>query len=267
VTTDHRAGRPENESEPRAERRGSDSRARPRLRGRDRTLKQINDRFGVVFVLLIATFTVLACGLRTEWLFPITVALQGATLLAVLAAARVSQRWQNIARVTVCMCVLTAFAAVPGYGAAGKTAAAILSAALVAVCPVVIARSIMRRHVIDVSTVLGALCIYVLAGLFFAFLYSTMGQHTDHFFAQIQDGRSSDYVYFSFVTLTTTGYGDLTAAQSVGRAFAVQEALIGQVYLVTVVAVLVSNLAPTRRRAAMAEADEAAASDPPPDEA
>ena len=49
-------------------------------------------------------------------------------------------------------------------------------------------------------------------------------------------------VYFSFVTLTTVGYGDLTASNSVGRAFAVQEALFGQIYLVTVVALLVSNL-------------------------
>jgi voltage-gated potassium channel Kch len=51
-----------------------------------------------------------------------------------------------------------------------------------------------------------------------------------------------DYIYFSFVTLTTVGYGDLTAAQSMGKMMAVSEALLGQLYLVGVVALLASNL-------------------------
>jgi len=55
-------------------------------------------------------------------------------------------------------------------------------------------------------------------------------------------------LYFSFVTQTTVGYGDLTAAGGFGRALAVLEALIGQLYLVTVIALLVSNLGPARRR-------------------
>ena len=65
------------------------------------------------------------------------------------------------------------------------------------------------------------------------------------FFAQQTHASSADYQYFSFITLTTTGYGDLTAAGNLGRAFAVLEALTGQIYLVTVVALLISNL---RRR-------------------
>ena len=52
-----------------------------------------------------------------------------------------------------------------------------------------------------------------------------------------------DRVYFSFSTLTTTGYGDFTAATSLGHALAVVETLVGQLYLVTVIAILVGNLA------------------------
>ena len=50
---------------------------------------------------------------------------------------------------------------------------------------------------------------------------------------------TADYLYFSFVTITTVGYGDFTAASGLGRALASLEALLGQVYLVTVVATIV----------------------------
>ena len=59
-------------------------------------------------------------------------------------------------------------------------------------------------------------------------------------------GTRSDYTYFSFVTMATVGYGDLTAQGGVGRAFAVTEGLLGQIYLVTTVAALVGNLGYTR---------------------
>jgi uncharacterized membrane protein len=64
------------------------------------------------------------------------------------------------------------------------------------------------------------------------------------FFAQTIKATSADYLYFSYVTQLTVGYGDLTAGTNLGRAFSVLEALVGQFYLVTIVAVLVSRLAP-----------------------
>ena len=63
-----------------------------------------------------------------------------------------------------------------------------------------------------------------------------------NFFAQGTDGTRSLRLYFSFVTLATLGYGDYTAAGELGRTLAVVEALFGQLYLVTVVAVLVSRM-------------------------
>jgi hypothetical protein len=114
---------------------------------------------------------------------------------------------------------------------------------LVAGAPIAIGWSVVRRRVIDIQTVLAALCVYVLVGMFFAFLYTGIGNAgSQPFFAQAAHATSADYQYFSFVTLTTTGYGDLTAAGNLGRSFAVLEALTGQIYLVTIVALLVSNL-------------------------
>jgi voltage-gated potassium channel Kch len=59
--------------------------------------------------------------------------------------------------------------------------------------------------------------------------------------------NSTVHVYFSFATLTTVGYGDLTARTDLGRTLAVMEALLGQLHLVTVVSVGVANLVPRRR--------------------
>jgi hypothetical protein len=56
------------------------------------------------------------------------------------------------------------------------------------------------------------------------------------------DGTRALRLYFSYVTLATLGYGDYTAASNLGHMLAVAEALIGQIYLVTVVALLVSRL-------------------------
>jgi hypothetical protein len=56
-----------------------------------------------------------------------------------------------------------------------------------------------------------------------------------------------DYIYFSFITMTTVGYGDFTSALNVGRMLAVMEAIFGQLYLITVVSLVVQNLG-TRRQ-------------------
>ena len=66
------------------------------------------------------------------------------------------------------------------------------------------------------------------------------------FYAQTASERSVDHLYFSFVTLTTVGYGDLTPIADLGRMIAVSEALIGQLFLVTVVALVVGNIGRTR---------------------
>jgi hypothetical protein len=55
-------------------------------------------------------------------------------------------------------------------------------------------------------------------------------------------GTTKNFLYFSFVTITTVGYGDLTAGTSLGCSIAIAEALTGQIYLVTVVAAIVGVL-------------------------
>ena len=86
-------------------------------------------------------------------------------------------------------------------------------------------------------------------GLSYAYLYPVIGVLTNEpFFVQTSTPASIDYIYFSYVTLTTVGYGDFTAASSAGRMIAVSEALTGQLYLVSAVALLVGNIGRTISR-------------------
>jgi hypothetical protein len=125
----------------------------------------------------------------------------------------------------------------------------VLNALLVGAAPVVIARSLLRRNVVDIHTVMGALCIYVLLGMLFAFVFGAIGAFSSGpFFAEQASQTVADYLYFSFVTLCTVGYGDLTAREGLGRAIAVIEMLSGQLYLVTVVALVVSRMGALPRR-------------------
>jgi hypothetical protein len=109
-----------------------------------------------------------------------------------------------------------------------------------ATLPVTISRVVQHRHVTH-ETVLGALCAYVLVGLLFAFVYLAVNELRDApFFAQPGDHAQSEYVYFSFVALTTLGFGDLSPSVGLPQALTALEALFGQVFLVTLVARLVT---------------------------
>ena len=118
----------------------------------------------------------------------------------------------------------------------------LLPAALLvtATLPVTIRRVLGHKRV-TYETVLGALCAYVLVGLLFAFLYLAVSEVRDApFFAQPGPHEQSEYLYFSFVALTTLGFGDLSPSVGLPQALTVLEALCGQIFLVTLVARLVT---------------------------
>lgn len=121
--------------------------------------------------------------------------------------------------------------------------AGIVSGLVVVATIAAIAIGVVDQDEVNAHSVTGAICIYVLLGIMFVFLYSAVAV-LGHgaFFAQGTDGTRADRLYFSFVSLTTVGFGDFTPAGELGRTLAVLEALIGQLYLVTVLALLVSRL-------------------------
>jgi hypothetical protein len=109
-----------------------------------------------------------------------------------------------------------------------------------ATLPITLSR-VLRHRRITYETVLGALCAYVLIGLLFAFLYLAVSDLRDGpFFVQPGPHGQGEYLYFSFVALTTLGFGDLSPSVGLPQALTVLEALFGNIFLVTLVARLVT---------------------------
>src|SRR3954447_5480397 len=202
-------------------------------------------RFGALFALAlgIAIFSLLVRdgnGARMAELLA-----TGAGLVIAVVTSGAPRRTRRGAGILVSIAVgVVAATAVVGNASATLPLAA--TAVLVLATIVVVSGGLIRLVVdrgVDLTAVFGALTVYLLVGLMFGFLVGAFatGIHGDYF-VQGTDGTQSDRVYFSFTTMTTTGYGDLTARTRGGHSLAVLEMLIGQLYLVTVIALLVSNL-------------------------
>ncbi len=206
------------------------------------------DSFGLVLLLLVISFFVVAVAGDAQHGRILSIVIFAATTWLALRAAQVKRRILRIALaliplVTVVAIVLVLFGSPDTATIVSKT----VTVLLVVVAPVAILRRLVEHPVISLNTFYGAVCVYLLIAMFFATIFGLIAAISgDPFFTQLQTAAHPpppiDYLYFSFVTITTTGYGDLTAFSGVGRMTAVLEAVFGQLYLITVVALVVQNL-------------------------
>jgi hypothetical protein len=209
----------------------------------------LRQRYGLLLACLFVLFVVLGVAPGGPWQDALITALAAATLIFALRAGDVTPR------VTACVTIVAtaatiAVAVLAAAGAETDTTARMAAGALVLVAPPAIAVGVVRglreRGGATIQAIMGVLCIYLLMGMFYAFLYGSIDRLGGApFFTGGASATASNCLYFSFTTLTTVGYGDLTARSALGHTLAVTESLFGQIYLVTVVAVLVSGL--TRR--------------------
>jgi Ion channel len=215
--------------------------------GRVRTVAR-RDRYGAVFLLLLATYVVGASIGGTAARLTLLV-LYGLVLLLVVRAARPPRLVGRVIRLVLGVGSLVA--AGIELAAPGTAEAALLAwfAAVLLVSIVNIVREVLRHDTVTLQTIFGALSAYLLIGFMFAAVYGTVARlGSGPFFAGGEAPNGPTLQYFSFVTLTTTGYGDLTAAGGTARALAVLEALFGQIFLVTLVARLVALFGQARPR-------------------
>ena len=127
---------------------------------------------------------------------------------------------------------------------------------LVIAAPIVILNRILRHESIGRETILGAICVYVLLGIVFAGIYGAINDiDGGDFFAQRACQSNVDFLYFSFVVLTTLGFGDLTPGPTSRACSSTFEALIGQIFLVTLVARLMALYGLERRQPATVTVD------------
>jgi Ion channel len=184
-------------------------------------------------------------------------ALAGVSLVLAFRAAGLSGRLiLYAAAVAGAVIVVSTIRATAGGVSDGTLA--VMNAAVVALGPPAVAGGVLRdlraTGQVRIQAVMGVLSLYILLGMFFAFLYGAIDRlGGDPFFANGNTATTSHCLYFSFTTLTTVGYGDYVARTDTGHTLAVFEALLGQIYLVTVVSLIVSNLG----RGPMRRSDEA----------
>lgn len=208
------------------------------------------ERYGLLLGAIIVAFAIqgIAEPGKLEEVF--VSVLLGATLLLALWVADAKPRVMWPAVVIVAALILTGIIeAASGNVDGGATR--IANALLVALAPpaiiVGVLRSLRARQAVTLEAVFGVLCVYILLGMFFASVYGTIDRFGgDPFFAGGQTATVARCLYFSFASLTTAGYGDFTARTNLGHTLSVSEALLGQIYLVTVVSLIVANLGRSR---------------------
>jgi hypothetical protein len=202
-------------------------------------------RYGVVLALAIATVVFLIVAPDRAGSRAVGLLISAAMLIVVIATSRADRALRETSAGTVAFAAIAIAVAVvahvlPAWFAGAASAAIVLATVVELVHG--LAR-LLRSQGVTVPAVAGALAVYLLLGILFAFTIGVAAKAGNgHYFAQDTDGSESQDVYFSFTTMTTTGYGDLSPAGQGGRALAVLEMLTGQIYLVTVISLLVGNL-------------------------
>lgn len=197
------------------------------------------DRFGLLLAAVLTSFIVTPLVQEAEY-GGLVLGVQSALIMVLaLTASGVPHRWVAVGTIVVTVAALVvASEALVADGPAGAWASGILTAML-ALTPLLVLRRVLSAPRVTISSVAGTLAAYLLVGMTFSALYRTISVIDPEAFNQELGAASS---YFSFVTLTTLGFGDIVAVSAMARSLVTLEAVLGQVLLVTLVARSVSTL-------------------------
>ncbi len=209
-------------------------------------------RYGIVFMLTFALVVFTIAAPAADWSRAVALSIEGAALIVAVATAReqkeTTRRREAIGVLVIVVLVIIGIA----VGDIPKYVSAATIALTTAAIPIAISSGtvrLMSSRGVTIQAVAGALAIYLSVGLLFAWTIAFIAQVDTgtYYFAQHTSGNSSIWVYYSFTVLTTTGFGDYSAAQPIGHALAVIEELTGQLYLVTVIGLLIGNFVGNRQ--------------------
>ena len=206
------------------------------------------DSYGLVLLLIIVSYAISTLPTSGRWAES---AVLGVLIVTVWFALRTAHARRSVRVLADGLLVLAGVVGVTHLITGNdevRTALFLTCALLYVIAPFSMLRHLITRNTVDLETVLGALAVYLMVGMAFAFVYQALAhiQGGDFFGAQ-GEGKFPQDLFFSFTTLTTTGYGNLVPAANPGQSLAVMEMLIGQLFLVTAVAKVVNTWVPKRQ--------------------
>jgi hypothetical protein len=216
--------------------------------------RRVRDAYGAsLFFVLVSTLILIAAGAPLpSSVVAFGAVLQIGALLLTLRVSGFSARLRAILTAVMACAFLAGPAAIMLGGETGLYFGLSLWMMLVLTTIVAVLKRLWTYKRITVQLVMGLLVVYILIGVLFGLGYTSVEVANPDAFAQGHQGVSGA-MYFSFVTLATLGYGDVSPRADLMRALAVAEAIIGQLYLVSVVSVAVSRLGLVRRDASAEE--------------
>jgi hypothetical protein len=213
-------------------------------------------RYAAVGALTSALVVFLIAAPNADWSRGIALGIEALALIVAVATSRARadvRRWRALAVGLVAGAVAVGTAAGWIPAAASFAAGGLLAVAIPAALVGGLLR-LIRSEGVTLQAVAGAIAIYLLLGVLFAWLVAFAARVDNRpYFASGESLADNPSVYYSFTVLTTTGFGDFTAGSAVARTLAVAEMLTGQLYLVTVIGLLVGNFSRTHANTAPPE--------------
>ena len=203
--------------------------------------ERASDAFGLVLGLVLVTFILTSLITNTRWGAVLIMSATALTSIVALVSSHAPARYIHIAIYLSALSVLlTMVEAITGAEVWLSLGGAI-QVTLLAIATASVLIRVVTSVEVNARTILGAISVYTALGLLFSFTYEAIGRvQSTPFFQNEPHLHHGDYLFFSYTTLTTTGYGDLVPAGQPGEMVATFEMLIGQIFLVTLVAGLVS---------------------------
>jgi hypothetical protein len=213
-----------------------------------RQAQRIANAFGVVLLLVLATYATTSLTRYTGWSAVAISVLGSFTTVIALASSGVRDVLVRVggglAIASVTFAVIAALVDRNGLLAISG----LLQILLFTWAAAAVLRAVLAESEVGFKTILGAISVYLIFGLLFTSLYVVIDKlQAGSFFEPTRELQTGDYVFFSFTTLTTTGYGNLVPGGQPGKMFSVLEMLLGQIFLVTLIAGLVAVWRPGQR--------------------